>query len=264
MAVNRIIDNAGASFFPELMVGTGRTARAIAEAYFMAAAAGDIAAIQRELYALEDKHRQAAIYDAMDAMQDALEAATFFILESAGQMVLPEDASAQAQRLLEHVETLLPISQRPVLARHSQELEKLGIPAELALRVARLAHLPAILESVAMAGETGRAPREVMRLRLEIAREMNLGQLQEALAHMVYRSRWEGPAAQALSRHLNSHLRTMVRAVEGDDVAGMVQRLKLDAVRKQGAANLEGGVSIAGIVMFDHHLRRLLAATIGS
>ncbi|MCB9701659.1 MAG: NAD-glutamate dehydrogenase [Myxococcales bacterium] len=260
MAVNQIIDNAGATFFPELLTGTGRSAAAIAEAYFSALDAGDIPTIQRALYAIEDKHRQGAIYAAMERIQGAIEDATYFLLEGAEQMAMPADGIDQARRLLEHVETLLPVSQRPILARQIAELEKEGIPSELADKIARLEHLPAILESVAMAGDTGRSPREVLRLRLEIARAMNLGRLQEALAHMVYRSRWEGPAAQALSRHLNAHLRTMVRAVEGDDVAAMIQRLHLDAVRQQGAASLEGGVSIAGIVMFDHHLRRLLAA----
>jgi hypothetical protein len=99
-----------------------------------------------------------------------------------------------------------------------------------------------------------------MRLRLEIARVMRLDQLQGALSRMDYRSRWEGPAAEALQRHLNGHLRQMVRSVEGDDISGMISRLGLKGVQEQGLGNLDGGVSIAGIVMFDHHLGRVLAA----
>ena len=260
MAVNRIIDNAGASFFPELMIGTGRSARAVAIAYFRAVEAGGIASLQRELYSLEDKHRQDSIYAAMDAVQDALEASTYFLLESHGKLDMPEGGISVAGPLLDDVEALLPKSQRTLLATRSQEFVRLGLPKAIALRVARLVYLPAVLESIAMATESGRTAREVMRLRLEIARVMRLDQLQGALSRMDYRSRWEGPAAEALQRHLNGHLRQMVRSVEGDDISGMIARLGLKGVQEQGLGNLDGGVSIAGIVMFDHHLGRVLAA----
>ncbi|MBK8266102.1 MAG: NAD-glutamate dehydrogenase [Nannocystis sp.] len=258
MAVNRIIDDAGASFFPELLAGTGRTIAEITEAYFLALAAGDGEALLAELYACEDKHRQEAVYTAMGMIQDAIEAATYLLLEP-GQIRLGGEAVAQARALLRNVEELLPAAQRPLLAEQIASLERLGFASGLAGSIARLVHLPTVLESIAMATETGLSPREGVRLRLEIAREMNLGQIQEALATMVYASRWEGPAAKALSRQLGGHLRTMVRAAQSSDVATMIAKLRLGSVRQLGAASLEGGVSIAGIVMFDTHLRRRLA-----
>ncbi|MEZ4453962.1 MAG: NAD-glutamate dehydrogenase [Nannocystaceae bacterium] len=259
MALNRIVDDAGATFFPEMIAGTGRSAAAIVEAYFNAIYAGDVDAILGELYDLEDKHNQPAIYVAMDSIQDAIEEAAYFLLERGDTAPISEEAILAARGLLTEIDALIPESERPLLAADVQALEKKGVPAALAARIASLEHLPAALESLAMAEETGRSPAEVMRLRLAIAEAMNLSQLQEGLDHMVFTSRWEGPAARTLSRHLDAHLRTMIRAVEGDDVAGMIHRLHLDAVRVQGAQSLEGGVSIAGIVMFDHHLRRLLA-----
>ena len=259
MAVNRIVDGAGASFFPELLAGTGRPMAAIVEAYFLALDAADGDALLRQIYACEDKHRQEAVYTAMMMVQDALEAATYFLLESEG-LALGDGALVQARQLLGGVDALLPAGQRPALARQIEALERLGFAAPLAGAIARIAHLPAVLESVAMAADTGLAPAEVMRLRLEIARELGLGSLQEGLASMAYTSRWEGPAAQALARQLSAHLRAMVRAARDGDVAGMMERLHLGGVAQQGAANLEGGVSIAGIVIFDQQLRRRLAA----
>ena len=57
---------------------------------------------------------------------------------------------------------------------------------------------------------------------------------------------------------LHGHLGRLVQAVEGDDVSGMIGRLGLDGIRRQGASMLEGGVTIPGIVLFDDHLRRQL------
>jgi NAD-specific glutamate dehydrogenase len=194
----------------------------------------------------------------MGMIEGALEEATYLLLEP-GLIRLGGEAVAQARALLRNVEELLPAAQRPLLAEQIASLERLGFASGLAGSIARLVHLPTVLESIAMATETGLSPREGVRLRLEIAREMNLGQIQEALATMVYASRWEGPAAKALSRQLGGHLRTMVRAAQSSDVATMIAKLRLGSVRQQGAASLEGGVSIAGIVMFDTHLRRRLA-----
>ncbi|HRI07872.1 MAG TPA: NAD-glutamate dehydrogenase, partial [Nannocystaceae bacterium] len=257
MAVNRIIDGAGASFFAEVLSGTGRSIADATEAYFHALAAADGEALLRRLYACEDKHRQEAVYTGMMLIQDALEAATYFLLECDASK-LDGDAIGQARKILGSLESLLPAGQRPELARQIESLQKLGLDGDLAAALARLAHLPAVLESVVMAGETGLQPAEVMRLRLEIARAMNLGHLQEGLSSMLYASRWEGPAAQALSRQLSAHLRTMVRAARDGDVGATIDRLHLAAVRQQAAASLEGGVSIAGLVMLDHQLRRAL------
>ena len=102
------------------------------------------------------------------------------------------------------------------------------------------------------------ASLDVLRLRLNLAGEMQIPSLQEALNRMVFQSPWDGPAAKALSRQLDVHLGKMVLAVQGDDVAGMIHRQGLDFVRSQAAANLESGVTIPGIVMLDQHLRRLL------
>ncbi|HEY8379492.1 MAG TPA: NAD-glutamate dehydrogenase domain-containing protein, partial [Nannocystis sp.] len=257
MVVNRIIDNAGATFFPELMTSTGRPAHAIAEAYMAAAAAGDVDALRRDLFASEDKLRQEAVYRAMQVVEAALEETTVVLLADGGH-TLDEATAARARALLADVERALPPSQVPQLHARIQEFEAAGFSSELSGRLARIEHLTGAIESLRMATATGRDPLDVLRLRLQVASEMHLRALQDALARMVYQSPWDGPAAKALSRQLHAHLGRLVLAVEGDDVAGMIARLGLDPIRRQGAAMLEGGVTIPGIVLFDDHLRRQL------
>ena len=222
MTVNRIIDNAGASFFPELMTGTGRPAHAIVEAYMAAAAAGDVDALRRDLFACEDKVRQEAVYRAMTVVEAALEETTVVLLEGDAWRAIDQRTIDRARDLLDHVEQALPANQIPALHARVHEFEGAGFPAALAGRLARIEHLTGALASLRMAAETGREPQDVLRL--------------------------------------HGHLGRLVRAVDGDDVAGVIHRLGLDSIRRQGAAMLEGGVTIPGIVLFDDHLRRLLPA----
>ncbi|MCA9689537.1 MAG: NAD-glutamate dehydrogenase [Myxococcales bacterium] len=263
MTVNRIIDNAGATFFAEVITGTRRSPAEIAWAYVHAADAGNVDALQAELYACEDKHRQEVIYEAMEALQSALEEATYYLLDHGTPASFEASTVTRAQAILEAVEEILPKSQAATLARRSGALTSRGLPEPLARRVVRVEYLTSVLESIRMADETGRNPDEIMRLHLEVASEMHIHTLQEAISRLVFDSPWEGLAASALSRQLTFHLHKMVRSVEGDDVPGMIRRLRLEDVRRQGLRSVEAGVTIAALVMYDHHLRRLLPAMPG-
>ena len=258
MVVNRIIDNAGATFFPELITSTRRSASDIAEAYMSAAQAGDIDVIRSELYACEDKLRQEAVYRAMGLIEGALEEATYDLLDRGTALPFDQRKIERARDLLGRIAEALRQNQQAGLAAHIAEFENSGLPHALAVRLAGLVYFTDVLESLRVADETGRDALEILRLRLHLASEMQIPLLQEALNRMVFQSPWDGPAAKALSRQLDLHLGKMVLAVHGDDVAGMIQRQGLDFVRTQASANLESGVTIPGIVMLDQHLRRLL------
>ena len=258
MVVNHIIDNAGATFFPELLTSTRRSASDIAEAYMSAAQAGDIEVIRRDLYACEDKLRQEAVYRAMSLIEGALEEATYDLLDRGTALPFEQRKIERARDLLRRIGEAMGGAQPTQLAAHVAEFEGSGLPHALAVKLAGLAYFTDVLESLRVADETGRDALEILRLRLHLASEMQIPLLQEALNRMVFQSPWDGPAAKALSRQLDLHLGKMVLAVQGDDVAGMIHRQGLEFVRAQAIANLESGVTIPGIVMLDQHLRRLL------
>ncbi len=258
MVVNGIIDNAGATFFPELLTSTRRGASDIAEAYLSAVQAGDIDSIRRDLYACEDKLRQEAVYRAMTIIEGALEEATYDLLDRGTALPIEQRVVERARDLLCHICDALQPSQKTQYAAYVADFEGAGLSHALAERVAGLVYFTDVLESIRVAHETDREPVDVLRLRLQLAGEMQIPALQEALGRMVFQSPWDGPAAKALARQLDVHLGKMVLAVEGDDVAGMIEQHGLAFVRSQALANLESGVTIPGIVMLDQHLRRLL------
>jgi len=263
MVINRIVDNAGASFFAEVIAGTNRSTTEIASAYLHAADAGNVESIQAELYAIEDKSLQKAVYEAMLTIQQGLEEATYYLLDHGSPTSYDPETVTRARHIFDRLGNILSAEQAESRNRRVRELEQRGISTKLAVRIAQLAYLTSVLEAVRMADETGRDPEEVMWLHLEISREMHIAQLQNGLTNAVFNSPWEGLAASALSRQLTFHLHKMVRAVEGNDVGEMLQKLRLNAVRQQATQQLESGVTIAGVVMFDHHLRRLLPALPG-
>lgn len=258
MLVNRITDNAGASFFAEVMGSTGRSARDVAVAYLRAAEFGDLWELQRELYGLEDKHRQFAIYEAMRIIQRAMENATYFLLDTVqGDSLSHGDPGASRQMLGGLREWLQP-GQLEALDVRRERLTDAGVPDELATRIRALRYLTVVLDALRLGRDTGRRPEEMLRIRLAVSSSMNLSALHTALNQIRFESPWDGPAMRALARQLEFHVHKMALLVEGDDVEGMIARYGLEPIRGQLLTHLEGELNIAAVVMIDNHLRRLL------
>ena len=261
MAVNGIVDNAGCSFFVEMTTVTGRSCRDVALAYLRALELGDIRSLFERLHDLEDKHRQEGVYRAMERIGFALEDAVFYLLgpTAAGRQL----DSGQSRSLLAKVEDFLSVDSRhrARLERHTQRLIEAGIPDELAREVARTRMLLIILDAVALAEVQGRAPDEVLPVRLGVSEAMRLPELQSAISRMKLASPWDGPAVQSLGRQLEFHAHAMTLLVEGEGeaaIAEMIDRYGLGKVRAQIGDYLGSQVTVASLVMLDGQLRRLL------
>ena len=263
MLVNRILDSAGASFFVELQAVTGRRTRDIALAYIEAVDFGGVDGILDELYALEDKHNQAAIYQAMAVVQGALEEATFFLLGPVGRAV--DDASlAEGHRMLAEIQGLLPGDLRATLLRRSQRLIDGGIPEDLARRIVALQQMPVILDVLRLAEELGRPHDAVLRTRLEVMDAMKLSLIQSAITRMQLETAWDGPALSSLGRQLELHAHKMCRLIDTEgEVEQGLERTGLLTVRESIMDFLRGERTIAGLVVLDGQLRRMLPPTAG-
>ncbi len=257
MVVNRIVDNAGGSFFAEVMSGTGRQALDVAQAYLRVVEAGDCDVLLADLYALEDERRQEAVYVGMGWIQSALEEATYCLLDN--RVAFHVDAvTSETRALLDTVDSVLTPTQRELLTARIHTLEETGLPTDIAPRIARLQYLTFAVDAMRLAEEIERSPSEALRLRIEVAAEMNFGKLQRALSAMVFHAPWDGPAARSLGRQLDFHVHKMAQLVGPEGIADMIRRYGLEPVKQQAAEHLEGTLTVAGLVMLDDHLRRLL------
>jgi glutamate dehydrogenase len=258
MIVNGIVDNAGGSFLAETVVAAGRSTRDVVVAYLQSVQAADIDSLRDELYRIEDDRRQAAVYAAMEAAEWALEDATFYLIDQMNLPPLDDAAIAQTRTLLANVDQALPAGSRSRTAGRLRKLEESGIPRHLAERIVKLRYLTPVLDAVRMAGVMSREPKDLLFLRLQVTDAVNFLYLNQAIDRMVFAGPFDGPAVGALRRQLNFHLHKLVRMVEGDDVAGMIEKYRLGEFCAQVAAQAESGPTIASLVMLDDWLRRNL------
>ena len=258
MIVNGIIDNAGGTFMAEVALASAKSPRDIVLAHVRAAEAAHTPTILRELFALEDKHRQTVIYEAMQRVSWALEESTFYLLDQMNLPPLDEQAAAQTRALLAHVDEALPAGSSSRTRQRVARLVEHGIPEELAGRIVRLRYLTPVLDAVRSAPAMGREPADLLWLRLSVTDAMNFLLLNQALDQIVLEHPWDGPAVAALRRQLNFHLHKLVRLVEGDDVQGMIARFGLQEFCDRVGEQAEAGPTISGLVMLDDWLRRLL------
>jgi glutamate dehydrogenase len=257
MAVNRIIDNAGASFFTEMTTITGRSYRDVAVAYLQALEISGVGELVRQLHVLEDKRRQEGVYRAIERLGYALEDASFYLL---GPVDGSSIDSAKARELLASVFDYVPANshERSRLQRHLAALTEAGLSEELALNVARTRSLLIVLDALELGRITGRPPEDMLRLRLAVSEAMQMTELQSAISRMKLASAWDGPAVQSLGRQLEFYAHKMTLLVEDDDVARMIETYGLGKVQALIGRYLQGGVTVASLVMLDSQLRRLL------
>ena len=262
MLVNHILDNAGASFFAEMQAVSGRGYRDIALAYMQAFDFGGCGEMLEELYALEDKHNQEAVYKAMAVLQGALEEAAFFLLGPLGRPVAPEVESA-GRTLLEGIQDELPGELAATQLRRSQRLIEGGIPESLARHIVALQQMPVILDVMRLAEQSGKPLQQVLRTRLEMSDAMLLPLIQSAITRMSLASAWDGPALQSLGRQLELHAHKMCRMVnDASDVEATIHASGLAKVRDSIADFVRGERTIAGLVVLDGQLRRMLPPTL--
>ncbi|MEM6293438.1 MAG: NAD-glutamate dehydrogenase domain-containing protein [Myxococcota bacterium] len=258
MLVNHVVDNAGGSMLAEVGLATGSSTRDITLSYMYASSSCGWAELASELYGLETAQTQPAVYRAMGLAQTWLEDATYYLLD---QMPLPpmnEEAAAKTRDLLSHVDEALPAGSARRTAGREARLVEAGVPKALAGRLVRLRYLTPVLDAVRLAMLMGRTPEELLNLRLKVTDAMGFLYLNQAIDRMEITTPWDGPAVNALRRQLNFHLHKLVRLVEGDDVAGMVQRYGLGEFCDRVREEAETGPTISGLVMLDDWLRRIL------
>jgi glutamate dehydrogenase len=257
MLVNQIVDDAGATFFSEVVASTGRSFRDVAVAYRTARDTADADGLLHQLYGLEDGQRQTAVYHAMAAAQTALERATHDILDMP-RIVFEARELETARALLADVVACLPDHGRRALEAKTSELVSLGIPADLAIRINDLRWLGEVLDAVELGRERGVDPRTLLRLRLEVVSRLGFVELEQALESMRLDSPFDGPALFALARQLDFHANKATRLAAETSVEEVFRRYDLDRVRHTVAEQLRGGISVAGIVLLDSGLRRTL------
>jgi glutamate dehydrogenase len=204
--VNNLVNNAGISFLFRMREETGASADEIARAHTVA----------REVFGLD------SYWKAIDELDNRIPADVQTRMRLAGRRLTergarwfllnrkhPIDISEQVEAFGEGVAEVC--AQLPKLVKggdaqqltaSTAELVGIGVPEELAARVAAAGSAYSALDIVEVARDTGRAPVEVAECYFDLVDRLGIGTLRDRITALPRTDRWETMARAALREEL--------------------------------------------------------------
>ena len=140
----------------------------MAVAYYHAATLGDVFALQSELYGLESKYNQEAVYAAMESIASAMERAVHQLLDA------PHGSSfdslvGKTKALLDLAPSVLSTKQQENRSERVKEFVLAGLPESVAEKIERLFFLGQVIENVHLSLRTGIDVEALLRLQLGVS-----------------------------------------------------------------------------------------------
>jgi glutamate dehydrogenase len=219
-----MVNRAGTTFAFRVGEETGASTADITRAYTVARDVFDLRSIWAASHALDNRvAADVQIALLLDARK-LVERATRWLLRNRRQ---PIDIAAAvaffapgAAALSRSLPELLASSEREVLVRKAGELERAGVPAELAVRVAGLEPLLSALDIVEVAAATELEVESVAAAYFALGAKLDLEWLRAAISDLPREDRWQ----------------TLARAALRDDLYASQRQLTTDVLRARPSA----------------------------
>ncbi len=200
VVTNSIINRAGLTFFHSIAADTGRSGADIAMAYVIVRDAFGLRDDWRAIEALDGKIPAPSQATLFVEINQFLERATVWFLRSSNAALNIAQSLADYQRGIDEFALRLPkIASLAVLAAHDNktaQLIALGVPHDLAARVAMLEALSAACDVVQVATHTRRSVEEVGQYYYHVGDLLSLGWMQHAVSELTADSYWDRLAIQ--------------------------------------------------------------------
>jgi glutamate dehydrogenase len=214
---NSTINRMGATFMMRMQEDTGQRPAAIAKAYTVAREILDARSLWAAVEALDSKVAEDTQLDAIKQIWSLLRHMTRWLLNRpAGSL----DIAANVKRYQAEVATLrkaLPEVLTPTgqgdFSGNQEKWEGLGLPAELALRLARLPELRAALDMVEVAQQSGQPVAKVATVFYELGEALDLEWLRDQVEALPVEGHWHAQARGSLLDELNHQHRALAQQV---------------------------------------------------
>ncbi len=229
MIVNTLVDQAGSAFTHRLNRLTGADPARIVSAYFTFDQALDGREFRRRVALLDGLLGAERQYELLLALEETLASLCQWGLENGSALIPGSEQISATRRQAAEVFALL--EQMPfeeitgLCSRQAEELEREGVPADLARTASRLSLLEDLLPIAALAEQTGFPIRSMATAFLELRRRLGLEEVRRLMVQVQARDRWDRLTLQTLQRRL----------------AGLLRSLTLELCRETGG-ELEGYV----------------------
>jgi glutamate dehydrogenase len=216
---NSMVNRVGSTFVHRMQEETGASAPSVVRAYLAVREVLGMVELWRAVETLDYKVPE-TVQNAMviDAGRLIVRATLWFLHKPAhltGLARTIEHFRAGTDRVATLLPEALPAGERQAFDTAAARLQKEGVPAELAARVARLDALFSALDIVEVAGELARDIAEVARLHFALAGELELPWLRATIGMLPAEDHWQ----------------TLAKAAMRDDLASMLRLLSADALR---------------------------------
>ena len=214
---NSTINRMGATFMMRMQEDTGQRPAAIAKAYTAAREILDARELWAEIEALDSKVAEDTQIDAIKQIWSLLRHLTRWLLNRPGGTL---DIAANVERYQNGVSALrvaLPEVLTPTgkgdFSCSQEKWEGLGLPAELALRLARMPELRAALDMVEVAQQSGQPMQKVASVFYELGEALDLEWLRGQIEALPVEGHWHAQARGSLLDELNHQHRALALQV---------------------------------------------------
>jgi glutamate dehydrogenase len=224
VVANQMVDRAGTTFAFRLGEETGASPAALARAYAAAREIFDMRLFWSELEELDNRvDAEVLLSMLIDGRRLVERASRWLVSAGTGSIeITPTVArfAPGAQVLTGSLPVLLDEADRDALEARAAELIEAGVPANLADRVASMAHLVSVFDVVDVAETLGRPLQTVMRTYFELGSRLQLNWLRDRIIELPRSTRWQALARGALRDDLLAVHAELTREVLGDAPEG--------------------------------------------
>jgi glutamate dehydrogenase len=214
---NSTINRMGATFMMRMQEDTGKGPAAIAKAYTAAREILDARELWAEIEALDSQVAEGTQVDAVMQIWSLLRHMTRWLLNRPGGTL---EIAANVERYQAGVSALrkalpevLTATGKGDFASSQEKWEGLGLPAELAVRLARLSELRAALDMVEVAQQSGQPIEKVAGVFYELGEVLDLEWLRGQIEALPVEGHWHAQARGSLLDELNHQHRALAQQV---------------------------------------------------
>ena len=242
--VNSMVNRGGITFAYRATEEAGATPEQVARAFVVCREVFRLADFVREVEALDNVVPTAAQTALYLEFRRLLDRSVRWFLTSRPSML---DIGAEIERfsgivreLGPQVPTLLRGDERRRLQRRASELEKVGVPAVLALHAASLLDWYSLLDISDIATDTGRQPIDVAPLYYLVSERFGIDAMLTKVTRLPRDDRWDALARGALRDDLYAVLESLTRSViEVGGDAGPEPEAQWEAWEKENKASIQ-------------------------
>ena len=214
---NSTINRMGATFMLRMQEDTGQGPAAIAKAYTAAREILDARELWAQIEALDSQVAESTQLDAVLQIWSLLRHMTRWLLNRPGGTL---DIAANVARYRSDVSALrlalpaaLTATGKGDFESSQEKWEGLGMPAELAVRLARLPELRAALDMVEVVQQSGQSIEQVASAFYELGESLDLSWLRDQIEALPVEGHWHAQARGSLLDELNHQHRALVLQV---------------------------------------------------